>query len=145
MEKLLDIKDLLSGQIEQGNIWGLGIDEMSNAVSADDNGYVFNYYFNHLSSDEKKTEYFAALKERSLYDTGVDLLPTDKLLTLSTCSHVFDDARLVVVARMVRQGESSEVDTSLATLNNAPHYPQVYYSKKKQTNPYAETPRWEVG
>lgn len=118
---------------------------LTNAVPADDNGYVFNYYFNQLSSDEKKTEYFAALKERSLYDTGVDLLPTDQLLTLSTCSHVFDDARLVVVARMVRPGESSEVDTSLATLNNAPHYPQVYYSKKKQTNPYAQTPRWEVG
>ena len=118
---------------------------LTNAVPADDNGYVFNYYFNQLSSDEKKTEYFAALKERSLYDTGVDLLPTDKLLTLSTCSHVFDDARLVVVARMVRPGESADVDTSLATLNGSPRYPQVYYSKKKQTNPYADAPRWEVG
>ena len=70
---------------------------------------------------------------------------TDKLLTLSTCSHEFDDARLVVVARLVRPGESSETDTSLASLNASVHYPQVYYSKKKQTNPYANAPRWEVG
>ncbi len=118
---------------------------LTNAVPADDNGYVFNYYFNQLSSDEKKTEYYAALKERSLYDTGVDLLPSDKLLTLSTCSHEFDDARLVVVARLVRPGESTDTDTSLATLNTKVHYPQVYYSKKKQTNPYADAPRWEVG
>ena len=118
---------------------------LTNSVPADDNGYVFNYYFNQLSTDEKKIEYFAALKERSLYDTGVDLLPTDKLLTLSTCSHVFENARLVVVARMVRPGESAETDTSLATLNPDVRYPQVYYTKKKQTNPYANSPRWEVG
>ena len=125
--------------------WKIAAVILTNAVPADDNGYVFNYYFNQLSSDEKKTEYFAALKERSLYDTGVDLLPSDKLLTLSTCSHEFDDARLVVVARLVRPGESSETDTSLASLNASVHYPQVYYSKKKQTNPYANAPRWEVG
>ena len=125
--------------------WKIAAVILTNAVPADDNGYVFNYYFNQLSSDEKKTEYFAALKERSLYDTGVDLLPSDKLLTLSTCSHEFDDARLVVVARMVRPGESADVDTSLAALNTNVHYPQVYYSKKKQTNPYADAPRWEVG
>ena len=118
---------------------------LTNAVPADDNGYVFNYFFNQLSTDEKKNEYFAALRERSLYDTGVDVLPSDKLLTLSTCSHEFDDARLVVVARLVRPDEAAEVDTSLATLNSSPHYPQAYYSKKKQTNPYAATPRWEVG
>ena len=118
---------------------------LTNAVAADDNGYVFNYYFNQLSSDEKKTEYFAALRERSLYDTGVDLLPSDKLLTLSTCSHEFENARLVVVARLVRPGESADIDVSLATLNANVHYPQVYYSKKKQTNPYADAPRWEVG
>ena len=125
--------------------WKIAAVILTNAVPADDNGYVFNYYFNQLSSDEKKTEYFAALKERSLYDTGVDLLPSDKLLTLSTCSHEFDDARLVVVARLVRPGESADVDTSLAALNTNVHYPQVYYSKKKQTNPYADAPRWEVG
>ena len=75
----------------------------------------------------------------------MDLLPSDKLLTLSTCSHEFENARLVVVARLVRPGESADIDVSLATLNANVHYPQVYYSKKKQTNPYADAPRWEVG
>ena len=118
---------------------------ISNSVPEDDNGYVFPYYFTALSSDQRKAEYLAELKQRSLYDTGVDVQVTDPLLTLSTCSHEFDDARLVVVARMVRQGESATVDTSRVTLNANPRYPQVYYDKKKLANPYATASRWNAG
>ena len=118
---------------------------ISNAVPDDDNGYVFPYYFTALSSDQRKAEYLNELKQRSLYDTGVDVQVSDPLLTLSTCTHEFDDARLVVVARLVRQGESSDVDTSRVTLNANPRYPQIYYDKKKLANPYAAAPRWVNG
>lgn len=118
---------------------------ISNSVPEDDNGYVFPYYFTALSSDQQKAEYLEELKQRSLYNTGVDVQVSDRLLTLSTCSHEFDDARLVVVARMVRQGESATVDTSRATLNANPRYPQVYYDKKKLGNPYANASRWYPG
>ena len=118
---------------------------LSNSVPEDDNGYVFPYYFTALSSDQRKAEYLNELKQRSLYDTGVDVQVSDPLLTLSTCSHEFDNARLVVVARLVRQGESATVDTSRVTLNSSPRYPQVYYDKKKLGNPYANASRWMAG
>ena len=118
---------------------------ITNSVPEDDNGYVFPYYFTALSSDERKTSYLHELKLRSLYDTGVDVRPGDKLLTLSTCSHEFDEARLVVVARLVRDGERAEVDTSQAALNPNTRYPQIYYDKKKLTNPYIGTACWTVG
>lgn len=118
---------------------------ITNSVAEDDDGYIFPYYFTALSTDERKADYLNELKQRSLYDTGVDVQVSDQLLTLSTCSHEFDNARLVVVARMVRQGESPKVDTARASLNSSPRYPQVYYNKKKLSNPYANATRWNAG
>jgi len=118
---------------------------VTNAEASDDNGYVFKYYFTDLSTEERFSAYLNALSERSLYNTGVDVLPTDKILTLSTCSHEFENARFVVVARMVRNGEVPEVDVSRATVNSNPRYPQAYYDKNKKDNPYKEAYRWEVG
>ena len=122
---------------------------VTNADEKDDNGYVFRYYFTDDLSGNTEAEkearfqkYIEALKERSLYDTGVDVRPGDSLLTLSTCSHEFDDARFVVVARLVRVGEVPEVDVSKATVNSNPRYPQAYYTKKKKENPYKDAERW---
>ena len=115
---------------------------ITNGYASGDNGYIFPYYFTNLSSASKMTTYLNELAQRSLYDTGVDVLPSDKLLTLSTCSHEFDDARFVVVARLVRPGEKAIVDTSVAVVNSKPRYPQAYYSKKGMTNPYKKASRW---
>lgn len=115
---------------------------ITNAERKDDNGYVFPYNFTKLDSDKSFMDYVACLKERSLYDTGVDIAATDKLLTLSTCAYDFDDARFVVVARLVRPGESESVDTSAAQKNKKPHYPQAYYDKNKKKNPYKDAIRW---
>ena len=117
---------------------------ITNGYIKDDNGYIFPYYFTNLSSASKMSSYLSELAQRSLYDTGVDVLPTDKLLTLSTCSHEFEDARFVVVARLVRPGEKADVDTSRAVLNSKPRYPQAYYSKKGMSNPYKNASRWFV-
>ena len=117
---------------------------VTNAYTKDDNGYIFRYYFTELSTEENFSSYLNALSERSLYDTGVDVLPTDKLLTLSTCSHEFTDARFVVIARLVRPGESTDVDVTRATVNPSPRYPQAWYDKKGKTNPYKNAFQWEV-
>ncbi len=118
---------------------------VTNAYEKDDNGYIFRYYFTSLSTEERYSAYLNELAQRSLYDTGVDVLPTDKILTLSTCSHEFTDARFVVVARLVRDGESTEVDVSRATVNSNVRYPQAYYDKKGISNPYKNASQWEVG
>lgn len=118
---------------------------ISNAYAEDDNGYIFNYFFPNLSSAENQAAYLNEIAQRSLYNTGVDVRPGDKLLTLSTCSHEFENARFVVVARLIRDGESADVDTSAAVANSNPRYPQAYYTKKKLTNPYANASRWFVG
>lgn len=117
---------------------------VTNAYAKDDNGYIFRYYFTQLSTQENFAAYLSELSQRSLYDTGVDVLPTDKLLTLSTCSHEFTDARFVVVARLVRPGESTDVDVSRATVNADPRYPQAWYDKKGKNNTYKNAFQWEV-
>ena len=103
--------------------------------------YVFPYNFIDLPT-EKFESYIKEIDKRKLYTTGVTLEPTDKILTLSTCCYDFDDAKLVVVARLKREGESVNVDTSKAYENPNPKYPQAWYDAMKKTNPYAEDARW---
>ena len=114
---------------------------ITNSEAKDDNGYVFNYTFTRLP-DEKFKEYISYVDKRALYTTGVDMLPTDNILTLSTCCYDFDSAKIVVIARLVRDGESAEVDTSKAKTNPNPQYPQAWYDAYGKTNPYANAGRW---
>lgn len=114
---------------------------ISNAYEEQDNGYVFPYNFIDIS-DAKFADYIKEIDKRKFYTTGVDLNVTDKILTLSTCCYDFTDARLVVVARLRRPGESISVDTSNAYYNQNPKYPQAWYNANKKQNPYAEDARW---
>ena len=114
---------------------------ITNSKADDDNGYLFNYIFNHLTSDEAFESYIQAVDERKLYDTGVDIKPGDKLLTLSTCTYEFEDARLVVLARMVRDGESP-VSHGKVTVNENPRYPAKWYETKKIDNPFEDAEKW---
>ena len=108
----------------------------------DATGWYFDYIFTQLKDEAECKEYIAQLDQRKLYSTGVDIKPTDKLLTLSTCTYDFDGERLVVVGRLVREGESTEVDVSKAVANNNPRYPDRYYKKKGLTNPYLNAEKW---
>ncbi len=91
-------------------------------------GEVWNYhdYADFKNADEENA-YLNELSRRSLIDTGVDVRRGDKLLTLSTCTYEFKDARLVVVARAVRRGEDAAVDVSAASENPYPLMPDVWY------------------
>lgn len=97
------------------------------------------------TSDMGFIKYIEEINKRTLYHTGVDILPTDNILTLYTCCYDFSDARLVVVARQVRGGESAEVDTSLAVYNTNPKYPQAYYDAANLVNPYKDDENVFVG
>lgn len=87
----------------------------------------------HMFIDKQSdTEFYSVLNEamqRSFFTTGVDVKADDKLLMLSTCDNAFDNSRLVLIARMVRPGESSEVDVSAAKQNASQYLPQNYIDK----------------
>lgn len=61
---------------------------------------AFRYYWYVDLSDRKRfEEYVTKVKEASLYDTGIEAVYGDQLLTLSTCSYHADEGRFVVVAK----------------------------------------------
>ena len=111
-------------------------------ADADSSGWFFDYIFTQLKDDKERKEYIAEIDQRKLYSTGVDILPSDKLLTLSTCAYDFGSERLVVIGRLVREGEPTEVDVSKAVVNNNPRMPVKYYQRKGKTNPYANASKW---
>ncbi len=106
-----------------------------NGDTQQDNGKRFYYNFT-KATDVEFAKYLEELEKRKLYTTGVDITKYDKIITLSTCCYDFEDARLAVIGRLVREGEDLTVDTSLVTVNPSPKYPQAYYDEREISNPY---------
>lgn len=82
-------------------------------------GIIFDYHNFIKFGSKKRTydEFITNVMARTAVDTGVDVQEGDQFLTLSTCSNEFEPSRLVVIGRRVRDGESKEVDTTKAVLN----------------------------
>lgn len=115
---------------------------LSNGEEKDDNGYLFHYNWTNFQNQEDFTNFVQEINSRKLYKTGVDITTTDKLLTLSTCNYDFDSARLVIIGRMVRDGESQKVSTRKAEIHKNPRFPQAWYDAKHEKNPYANAKKW---
>lgn len=116
---------------------------ITNSLPEDDNGHMFNYMITNFTSGDRFMSYISEVQKRSIFTTGVDVNPDDKLLTLSTCSYEFGKARLVVVARMCRENEDpNAVDLDKATINPSPRYPQAWYDAKHIANPYKDDYAW---
>lgn len=118
---------------------------MSSTQKKDDNGYMFNYIYPNMS-ESNMVGYINQVKQRMLYETGVSLEPTDKIITLSTCIYDFGgdiDTRLVVVGRLLHEGEIESVDASLVRDNPDYRRPQAWYNKKGMNNPYKNTEAWQ--
>lgn len=98
-----------------------------NSTKYDSTDRVFNYRVTEFANERAFMVYMNELQQRTIINTGVDVQYGDKFLTLSTCTYEFDDARFVVVARRVREGESATVDVSKATVNKNVVYPKAYY------------------
>lgn len=101
----------------------------------EEQGDVFQYIQTGFANDLDFLNYIYNVRERSLIDIPVDMNENDELITLTTCSYEFEDFRTVVVARKVRESESSHVDVSNANLNPDPLMPQVWYDKRGGTKP----------
>lgn len=97
------------------------------AATRPEHGEIFDY-INYLkfSTRDAKEAYIAQIEKRSLLDTGVELTADDKLLTFSTCSYEFADARLVVVARRLRDGEKAEDFGKEVVLTEDPLMPEIW-------------------
>ena len=52
------------------------------------------------------------------------------------------DARFAVIGRLVRDGESEEIDTSLVKANDNVRYPQLYYNVFGGSNPWVNASKW---
>lgn len=113
---------------------------ITNTKPEQDNGEVFNYRYPEFASEEDFLSFVNNVKVRSIIDTGVEVDAQDELLTLSTCTYEFDDARLVVMARKVRAGEQNAADTSAAKVNPTPLYPQIWYTQHGTTKPNISLP-----
>ncbi len=99
-----------------------------------DNG-TFNYLTGVFYQKEDYLNFLYEIESRSLYHCPVDVNEKDRLLMLSTCSYEFDNCRTVVVARRLRKGESSKVDTTKAFLKKDTFYPNAWYKQYGGTPP----------
>lgn len=76
---------------------------------------------------EDKQDFIDRVARRSLLDTGVEADIRDDLLTLSTCLYDFAGERLVVVARLLRDGETAEEFSSLPVARrDSPEMPEIW-------------------
>ena len=93
-------------------------------------GVIFDYHNYVKFAGERNFDKFKEnILKRTAVNTGVDFDENDKFMTLSTCSNEFEPSRLVVIGRRVRDGESPEVDTSKAEINEdmlEPDYAFIY-------------------
>ena len=103
---------------------------VTNSKASDDNGYLYNYTLPNFETQEDFINWTDEARERSIINTPVNVIANDRILTLVTCINDFPDARLVIMARMVRPGESVVFSASSATLNTNPRYPQAWYDSK---------------
>lgn len=75
-----------------------GDEDIYRVEKDEDNGRFRYYYYNDLASEDDFDYFVSNVKEKALYDTGVDAKYGDDLLTLSTCSYQVKNGRFVVVA-----------------------------------------------
>ncbi|SET19808.1 class B sortase [Anaerobranca gottschalkii] len=63
-----------------------------------------SYYITpNFSTEEEYLQFLQYTRKNSIFKKEVELGITDKILTLSTCSYEFDNARLVVHAKLMEQ------------------------------------------
>ena len=69
-------------------------------------GSIFMNYLNHGFNDENTVlfghQFLEDIKNKSLYKSDIDVNENDKIITLSTCSYEFNDARMVVHGKLLK-------------------------------------------
>lgn len=96
-----------------------------------------------FNTEEEFYDFVNEVKRRTIRITDVDVEYGDKLLTLSTCNSIFGQGgggRLIVMARLVRDGEDLEEGTKNSVPNTNIKWPTLYYkyNKSEKYDPDAE-------
>lgn len=102
-----------------------------NAVTSGYKESDFVYWdMEELDTEESFDFYMQKLKEKQLFDTGVDVKFGEKLLTLSTCYGASENnTRFILVARRLRDGE---VAGDLSTIERTKEYKEKQKEKNKK-------------
>ncbi len=94
-------------------------------------GYSYSAYRTTFTNDTDFMQWIEHSRQRSLYDIPVDINADDEIITLSTCCYDFNNARFVILGRLVRNDESADVDINNISINKDVLYSKEYYEKKK--------------
>lgn len=87
---------------------------------SDGDVFHFNQYVN-FADDAAEQEYLDEVAKRAFYTTGDYARADERLLTLCTCTYEMSDARLLIMARPLRDGETLMADE--VTVNPDPLLP----------------------
>lgn len=92
-------------------------------------GELFPYHKTYnFSSEDKFIDYISQILDRTYFFTDVDFEYGDEIITLSTCwKYPDENARFVIFARRVRDGESLEVNFEKAHKSSNPKFWTQYY------------------
>ena len=61
-----------------------------------------------ISGEEDMAAFIREAERKSDFDSGVLVKTTDRLVTLSTCSYLFEDARYIVIGRIAAAWDAQE-------------------------------------
>lgn len=116
----------------------------------DETGGIFYYWDPYITDDDTQGFVNECLTRSWFINPDVDIKSTDKILCLSTCTYIlnkysYHEIRCVVMARLVRQGESDTVEVSNAYQNTNHRMPQLYYDINSMVNPFAQVACWQAG
>lgn len=90
-----------------------------------------------FDSEEKFYEFVNEAKKRTICLNDVDVKYGDKLLTLSTCNTLLGDrGRLIVMARLVREGEDPMEGTQNNSRNPNIKWPTLFYQYRPSAKKY---------
>ncbi|MCL1858673.1 MAG: class B sortase [Oscillospiraceae bacterium] len=99
-----------------------------NTIYEDNVWEVFAYFKTHISfnyikiffrSEREFLNLAAEMKERSIYDTGIEIKEGDRILTLSTCTNQESDTRYVLSARMIKNKDEIPEEIAAQMANAA--------------------------
>lgn len=101
-----------------------------------DDGNIYDIRMTDFSDAARVDDWVSDAKERSVIDTNIDVTKYDKVITLVTTCDDFEDARLVVMARAIREGEVLSGTNDRATPNLNPKYPKKWYTDRNIKYPF---------